>query len=45
MALMTEMGRAPIFVESVINNLKRFLDKSGDRLAGCSKSVCLTGEV
>ncbi len=39
-----ELGRAPILIESVINNIKRFLDKSGDGLAGCSKSVCLTGE-
>jgi hypothetical protein len=40
-----EMGRVPILVESVINNLKRFLDKNSDRLAGRSKCVCLTGEV
>jgi len=42
--LRVEMGRAPILVESVINDLKRFLDKSGDGLAGRSKSVCLIGE-
>lgn len=39
------MGRAPILVESVINNFKCFLDKSGDRLTGRSESVRLTSEV
>ena len=40
-----EMRRAPILVESVINNLERFLDKCGDRFTRRSKSVCLPGEV
>jgi hypothetical protein len=39
-----ELGGAPILVENAINDLKRFLDKSGDGLVGRSKSVCLAGE-
>jgi hypothetical protein len=40
-----ELGCAPILIENVINDLKRFLDKSGDGLVGRSKGVCLAGEV